>query len=97
SRDILERFVTVIEGVDKSPEFAASIGVVTAVQELGKILRREASAVEYYPLGYSPEPGPARRLSITPSYVERVAENLKRRLDMHYQPDSLEGRRCSPR
>ncbi|MGH7139091.1 MAG: hypothetical protein ACREHD_25370 [Pirellulales bacterium] len=92
SREILERFVAVIEGVDKSPEFAASIGVVTAVQELGTILRREASALEYYPLGYSPEPEPARSLSITRSYVERVAENLKRRLDMHYQPDTLAGR-----
>ena len=92
SREILVRFVTVIEGADKSPDFAASIGVLTAVQELGKILRREASAVEYYPLGYSPEPEPARGLSIAPAYVERVAENLKRRLDMHYQPDTLAGR-----
>lgn len=34
SRDILKRFVTVLEGVDRSHEFAASIGVVAAVQEL---------------------------------------------------------------
>lgn len=92
SREILNRFVTVIETVDQSAEFAASIGVVTAVQDLGKILRREVSAVEFYPSGFTPSAEPPRRLSINAPYIARVAENLKRRLDLQYQPDSLAGR-----
>lgn len=91
SRDILKRFVSVLEGADQSPEFAASIGVVSAVQELGKILRRDVSAIEYLPLGFSTTPEPQRRLLIDPMYVERVAENLRQRQNLQKERESLEG------
>lgn len=91
SRDILKRFVDVLEGADKSPEFPASIGVVSAVQELRKVLRRDVTAIEYQPLGFSAAPAPPRRLLVDLPYVERVAENVKQRLNIQSEPETLEG------
>lgn len=92
TRDVLARFVDVIEGVGTNSEFAACIGVVNAVQELGRVIRRETEAIEYLPSGLASQPKGGLRLSINQSYVERVTENRERRLNIDYKPDHVIGR-----
>ena len=92
SRQILNRFVLAMEGIPAIPEFSASIGLVNSVEDLGRILKREATAIEYLPVGYSNTTNQTRSIFVDAEFVSRVSDNRKRRLDMSYTPDALQGR-----
>ena len=72
------------------PEFPASIGLIQPVEELGKIVRREAGQIEFSAIGLTGKTSVSRVL-VDEKHIASVTENRKKRQDPKTIPDSLSG------
>jgi hypothetical protein len=90
--DVLSRFVDMMDGVARDgPRFQACIGAIQAIEELGKVLRREAATIEYYPIGFGGYCQSPKRIHVDQAYVDLVSAARKSRQDPRIKPDHLEG------
>jgi hypothetical protein len=69
-----------------------SLGLIQAIEELGKVTRQDVECVEYFPVGLTTQPNLPRRLSADRQYIESVCRNRKQRQDPKVIRDSIEGR-----
>ena len=92
ARDVLKRFADVMRGVAASgAKFATCLGVLDAIEQLGKVINREASGVEYAPSGFSDSPMPSEPILVDAAYVNAAARAKLERKNRRSQPGSLEG------
>ena len=91
SHQIVEQFISVFEAAPGESNRASSFGVLQAIEDLGKILRREAERIEYYPVGMRGTKGISRQVTVTSEYISKVAKHRKRRQDPRTIPDFIEG------
>ena len=90
--DVLARFVDLMEGVARDgARFQACIGAVQAIEELGKVIRREANTIEFYPVGFKGNWQNSKRISVDQAYVDVVSAAKKLRQDPRTQADNVEG------
>src|SRR5262249_42514693 len=89
---VLERFVEIMNGAaSRGGPSQTSVGALQAIEELGKILRREAVLIEYRPMGFSQEPTEPTSILVDRQYVDAVSANRKFRVDPRSAPDQLNG------
>jgi hypothetical protein len=92
TQDLLARFAEVMSGVNSNPAFPASIGLIQAIEELGKVLRREAHEIEYGAVGYTGALTNApKKISVNSAYIEKVSNHRRFRQNPHEKPVDLEG------
>jgi hypothetical protein len=91
ARDVLARFVEVMEGVASGVNFAVSMGMVQAIEELGKITRKEASRIEYFPVGFAGHASKPRRVVVNKDYLDTVIRYRIGRQSPMVVNDTLEG------
>ncbi len=92
SRDVLRRFTNVLQGVlELGSEFLTCLGVLDAIEHLGKVLNREASGIEYLPSGFGGLEAPAQAILVNAGYVDRAAKTKLERKKPQSSPGQLEG------
>jgi hypothetical protein len=90
--ELLARFADVMSGVYDDQAFPTSIGLIQAIEDLGKILRREASEIEYGAIGYAGAlSNTPKRISVDRNYVDQVAKHRRYRQNPHEKPEDLQG------
>jgi len=90
--DVLQRFSDILEGIKQRPkDFSVCLGALQVIEELGKVLNREASFVEYSSVGASKSPTERRVFIVDLAFVNMAIESRKHRLDPKAIIDTLEG------
>jgi hypothetical protein len=84
--DVLDRFASAMDGISRGESHSVSIGMIQAVEDLGKITKREAS-IEYTAFGLQ-QP---MSLVVDNSYVEKVVKTKLARRSTKTIPDTLDG------
>lgn len=88
SQQVLDRFAEVITNIGNA-KFPTSIGLVNAIEELGKITRREADRIEYYPtVSYQFE---SPTLTVDEDYIRIVSRSREERQNPSIRPDHVRG------
>jgi hypothetical protein len=92
AQDVLQRFVDILEGVSTGrPDFPVCIGALQVIEDLGKVLNREANILEYSPAGFSRSPSERKNLVVDRILVDFAAASRKYRLSPQSISDLLEG------
>ncbi len=86
---VLQRFVDSLEAISNG-NTAISMGFVQTVEDLGRIIKREAT-VEYSAFGLPSMPTECKKLVIDSKYISRVTATKLKRRSKSYLPDLLEG------
>lgn len=90
--DVLERFEQVMRSVSSlAGDVPASISILQAVEELGRITRREAF-IEYRPSSPRVKRDSYRPVIIDNDFIATVSQIRKQRVDPHSRFDSVEGK-----
>jgi hypothetical protein len=79
-----------MQSVSDHSDVPASITILQAVEELGKITRREAF-VEYQPMLPLQPRGQCSRIVVDNSFISQVSAVRKRRVDPQQRLDTIEG------
>lgn len=94
ARNVLERFTALMSDFSAPAaqvRSAASIGAIQAIEELGKVLNREARLIEYRPfLPGQGEQGPAA-IVVDRGFVERVSAARRAREESRESGEPIEG------
>ncbi len=85
---VLDRFVNAMQSIADGDAYAVSLGMIQAVEDLGKITRREAS-IEYFALGLQRQEPP--RVLVDDAYVKLATKTKLKRRNIKTMPDTLEG------
>ncbi len=93
-RDVLWRFTEVMHGVRENANYQTSIGLLHAVEDLGRIVRREAESIQYNArivrdTGIAEADAP---VNVDLDYINRIAESVKHRESPIESPEVLCGR-----
>lgn len=86
SQQVLDHFVEVMQRIE-DPRFPTSIGLVHAVEELGRITRREADRIEYYPTSKHQQV----EIAVDRKYIEAVSRSRQERQSPKQVVDEVTG------
>jgi hypothetical protein len=90
--DVLQRFSDVMNEIEDGAEFVhASTTVLEAVEDLGRVTRREAH-IEYAPQLATPDERGSRPVLVNAGFVSSVARMRKERVDPRGEYGEVEGR-----
>ncbi len=92
SHDVLKRFIEIFEGVNSSGHlFQTCIGAIQAIEELGKILKRDAERIEFRPRSMRIERHSNDPLIVDAPFIQKVSTAKLQRLDPRSAPEALDG------
>ncbi len=92
ANDVLQRFSDILEGIKARPkDFSVCLGALQVIEELGKVLNREASFVEYSSVGASKSPTETKVFVVDSEFVATATESRKHRQDPRAITDAIEG------
>ena len=80
-----------MNAVSQDANFPTAIGLLEAVEDLGKVLNCEATGIEYYPTSQA-EKFPYRKVVVNDRYISGVTANRRRRESPMESATELEGR-----
>jgi hypothetical protein len=91
TQDVVLRFDAILAAFDRpEPVTEVSIGAIQAIEGLGRVIRREASTIEYTP--FDTLSRPMRLIRVTPQTIERVVRVREARRPSRARLEVLEGR-----
>ncbi len=91
TEDVVRRFEAILSAFERpEPVTEVSIGAIQALEALGRVIRREAGAIEFTP--FDTLCRPMKAIRVTPQTVERVARVREARRPSQSQLEMLEGR-----
>jgi hypothetical protein len=90
--DVLQRFVDAMDAIGSNQNsYSVAIGMLQAVEELGRIINREA-LIEYSAFGLPGMSTQSRMVVVDKSYIQKVANAKVRRRSTQVTPDVIEGK-----
>jgi hypothetical protein len=90
TQHVVERFDAILCAFEgRQPVTDVSIGAIQAIEALGRVIRREAGAIEF--TGFDTLSRPLRPIRVTPETVERVAEVRAARRPSRAELETIEG------
>jgi hypothetical protein len=91
TQDVVQRFDAILTAFHgQQPVTEVSIGAIQAVEALGRVIRREAEAIEY--ALFDNIGRPAQPVLVTPETISRVAQIRQARRPSQAQLETLEGK-----
>jgi hypothetical protein len=93
AKEVLERFNSIMEGVSGSNfDYETSIGTIRCIESLNRILKRDASFLEYQTTGYSETQSlKPKRFTVNNQFIRKISEVRKYRQEVVVKHGSLEG------
>ena len=93
AKQVLERFNSIMEGISGNNfDYETSIGTIRCIESLNRILKRDASFLEYQSTGFSESMIlKSKKFTINDQFIKKITEIRKYRQEAVVKHGSLEG------